>query len=367
MIKLTFLGDVSLNNRYRELAKKKVNPFDEVIPFLQESDLVIGNLEAVCEGNEGENLLKSPRLQTDTNALKYLLDLNIKLVTLANNHVYDNLLDGFAKTIDFLEEKQIDYIGADLIGQTNHKCIIKEVKGEKIGFLNYIHLATNPKLPVDCRVEVNIYKRKKILEDIRKIKPKCDFLFLILHWGLDNSSYPEPRQREDAKLFTHAGVDCIIGHHSHTLQGYEKIKNSYIFYSLGNFCFAPFQNCGKTYELDKDRHTTSIILNILIKDSRIYFDPIPIFIENEFIKIGAQNIIDNLRKKSKTIKVVAKVWPLYLIYLNIFYKIYFYFWGNNRNPIRRLIQIDRRKILRLIDIFKNLSRRKKYVDNYPED
>jgi len=34
-----------------------------------------------------------------------------------------------------------------------------------------------------------------------------------------------------------AGADLVIGHHPHVVQPYEKYKNGWIFYSLGNFVF----------------------------------------------------------------------------------------------------------------------------------
>ena len=40
-----------------------------------------------------------------------------------------------------------------------------------------------------------------------------------------------------AKRFIDNGADIVVGCHSHCIQGYEKYKNSHIFYGLGNSCF----------------------------------------------------------------------------------------------------------------------------------
>ena len=46
-----------------------------------------------------------------------------------------------------------------------------------------------------------------------------------------------PYTRKLYKNFLKWGVDIVVAHHPHTVQGYEKVKNKMIFYSLGNFVF----------------------------------------------------------------------------------------------------------------------------------
>ena len=354
MVTLSFLGDISLNDKYRELARQKINPFTEVSPVLNDSDFVVGNLEAVCEGNEGENLLKSPRLKTDLNALNYLDILGVNLVTLANNHVYDNLFNGYYRTIEFLKKKKIEYIGAYPKNYKGNGYFIKSIKGKKIGILNYIYPCTNPNLPNDVKINVSFYDIQKSLSDINEVKKECDFLFLIFHWGADNAAFPMKWQREDAKKFIENGADCIVGHHSHTLQGYEQINNKYVFYSLGNFCFAPFMSNGNIYETDKNRHSDSVILKVMIENNNtVLFDIIPIKNENEYIIRGGEKTIKKFYRASRLIPLVTAFWSFYSFYLNFIYKIYFYFFGNGRNPIERLSKIDKRRIKRFLEIAKN--------------
>ena len=45
MIKVSFLGDISLNNCYNQFFKKGVNPFASISDLLENSDFNIGNLE----------------------------------------------------------------------------------------------------------------------------------------------------------------------------------------------------------------------------------------------------------------------------------------------------------------------------------
>ncbi|PJA92516.1 MAG: hypothetical protein CO133_02800, partial [Candidatus Komeilibacteria bacterium CG_4_9_14_3_um_filter_37_5] len=44
-------------------------------------------------------------------------------------------------------------------------------------------------------------------------------------------------QENIAHTLIDSGADLIIGHHPHVVQGKEKYRGKYIFYSLGNFVF----------------------------------------------------------------------------------------------------------------------------------
>jgi len=166
LITISFLGDISFNDKYNDLYKKNCKPFKKISKVLIESDCVIGNLECISKGDSGENLLKRPRLKTNLETLNYLKDLNIKIVTLAHNHVYDNLLDGYMKTIGFLTNSSIPHIGAGLSYKEAGEPIIIEYSGIEFCFLNYVTKDTNPKLPNNSRVYLNWFDEKRIKEHI---------------------------------------------------------------------------------------------------------------------------------------------------------------------------------------------------------
>jgi hypothetical protein len=57
---------------------------------------------------------------------------------------------------------------------------------------------------------------------------------------------------------------------------------------------------------------------------------------------------ERLNRLSSLLPVVSNkfVWPFYKFYLTIIYKIFFFFFGNGRNPVHQLKSIDRKKIKR---------------------
>lgn len=344
MVRISFLGDISLNNAYHELAKNKIDPFKAIIPYLTNSDYVVGNLEAVFEGHSEIKNTKLTKLKTTYESLSLIEKLNLNMVTLANNHIYDELLAGFDKTIQFLEKNNIEYIGANKKVIKQAEPFIKKIDNNHIAFLNYVHNGTNPGFPKDISINVNIYDTKEICQKISDLKNQVDFIILILHWGMDNSRFPEPWQRKDADAFITAGADLIVGHHSHVLQGFEKIKGKMVFYSLGNFAFASIKN-EEDSDLDRSRQVKSIILNCNIRNKQIEFNWQPFRI-NKLLLESINKV--NIKRLSLFIPIISNkvVFPIYKFYLNKIYKIYFYFLGNGRNPITQFKKIDLSKFNR---------------------
>ena len=76
----------------------------------------------------------------------------------------------------------------------------------------------------------------KFVEEIEKLSG-CDFKIAYIHWGNEFINYPYIDQKQFAHFLVDAGIDLVVGMHSHVAQGYEIYKSKYIFYSLGNFVF----------------------------------------------------------------------------------------------------------------------------------
>lgn len=317
---LTFLGDISLNDDYITLYKDNVNPFLNLKSILSDEKYIIGNLECIAKGEHGENLLKKPRLTTTLNTLNYLKELNLSLVTLAQNHIYDHLEDGYDKTTAFLENNQINHIGSGKSIEDVKKAKIIVKDNITIGLLNYVTLDTNPDLPLDSKVHLNIFDVDKCIKDIESLKKEIDFRVIILHWGgrVEGGLYPDFNQPTIARKLIDAGADLIIGHHSHTIQPYEIYKGKYIFYSLGNFCFSDYVFNGEYTPMSKRRNITLILdvnftksnyeINLnFFKNNKTNFSKI-----NYGFKLKWRNIMFKLLSHSKLI------WTIYYINLKFF-------------------------------------------------
>lgn len=68
-------------------------------------------------------------------------------------------------------------------------------------------------------------------------------------------------QREIAAAAVESGVDVIVGHHPHVIQGVEVINGKPVFYSLGNFIFG--------WEKMQSRHRDGIAIECEISDRKM--------------------------------------------------------------------------------------------------
>ena len=349
---VSFIGDISLNNKYNILYAEKRKPFEAVSKILDDSELVIGNLECLAKSEQGENLLKKPRLHTNLETLKYLKQIELNLALLANNHVYDNLEDGFRKTVQFLKENGIDYIGAGFSKEEAQKPFITKIDDQRICILNYVTEDTNPKLPENSGVYLNCFNKDKAIEDIKRCRKQCDQVFLCLHWGgkVERGYYPDWEQPSVARELIEAGADLIVGHHSHTLQPYEIYRGKYIFYSLGNFCFDDIHCDGKINEIERGRNTESIIIKINFKKSNYEVNILPIENKDLYI-VENEEILKKLTKKNKMFESIRKyklLWQIYFFKYKYIDPVNFFLWGNDHSFIQQIKKLSPEKILRFI-------------------
>ena len=85
--------------------------------------------------------------------------------------------------------------------------------------------------------QYNLLTYETLLGSIELKKKDNDFWIVSLHWGDEYTSVPSKKQINLAEELVDIGFDLIVGHHPHVIQPIEKLKETYIFYSLGNFIF----------------------------------------------------------------------------------------------------------------------------------
>ncbi|MFN3759894.1 MAG: CapA family protein [Algoriphagus aquaeductus] len=322
MVRVSFLGDISLNGRYLDFKKNDLNPFYYFEKDLEEKDFVIGNLECLPKGNFGENMLKRPRLASSIETYDFLKFLNLKVATLAHNHVYDHLDDGFIKACDFLKNNDIFYLGASLDSDLACKPLIVSKSGINIGLINFVTEDTNIGIPDTTSISVNLFNLDKVKNSIGLIRDKVDHIVCILHWGgrVEGGLFPDWEQPKLARKILDFGADLIVGHHSHTVQPFEIYKGKYIFYSLGNFCFSDFIFDNKFYPLSNRRRIT-FILNVEFNksdykiDYDIYKNYFLYFRELKFYKY-------KFYLRSYFYRIFLRnrfIWKIYFIYLKKIY------------------------------------------------
>jgi len=213
-VNIVFLGDFKLDFN---------NP---CLPFEADSQ-IIANFEcAIAENfNNGKN--KAYPVIFKPSAIDAINNISFSALNIANNHVYDAGDEGFSTLQSSLKQfNKIQTFGTiespwSSINIGDKKCAI-------IGSLE------------PCRSRgKKIFPQENVKKLILELKSRYDYIIVTPHWGkeAEYALYPSPAQRGLARQWIHAGASAVLGHHSHTVHGYEWIDGKPVFYSLGNFLF----------------------------------------------------------------------------------------------------------------------------------
>lgn len=203
----------------------KIN-YDEVKSLFQNS-IGVANLEgAILVDEEAVNHPKWTdkfSLYSSPYILNIIKDLNIRYVSLCNNHVLD-----YKQPIDKTQDLLNEY-GIHNWGLKNNE-ILKTTLGDKNLYILTFATFSNEH-------SLKLFNPKKVIKNIIEIKEQDSNALVAVypHWGVEKFYYPEPADRTFAHDCVNAGADIIVGHHPHIIQPIEIYKGVTIIYSVGNF------------------------------------------------------------------------------------------------------------------------------------
>jgi len=243
-IAMVFTGDIYIGNSVDSIYQSKGIGGVVSKGYREEfqlADFVMINQEFPfsLRGEPMENKQYTFRVKPDRVSL--LQDLNVSIVSLANNHTLDYGMDAFLDTLQVLEEAEIEYAGAGRNLSEAKTTKYFDIKGKTIAVLSASRVipvtdwnATNTKGGL-----FTTYDPTALLQEIEIAREQADYVIVYVHWGIEKNEYPEEYQRTMGKQYIDAGADIVIGSHPHVLQGFEYYKGKPIVYSLGNFIFNP--------------------------------------------------------------------------------------------------------------------------------
>lgn len=168
-----------------------------------------------------------------------LKEMNIDIVTLANNHILDFGIDALLDSESTLNQTGIAYVGAGENLERAKQLVTMEAGDKIIGYLGASRVYMDAVwAAADSRPGVlSTYDPKQLVEEIKAARSQCDYLVVYVHWGIEKDTAPQEYQRMLGKAYIDAGADLVVGSHPHVLQGVEYYNGKPIVYSLGNFVF----------------------------------------------------------------------------------------------------------------------------------
>jgi poly-gamma-glutamate synthesis protein (capsule biosynthesis protein) len=239
-IKLLFAGDIMLDRSVKIKVEKKFNGdysslFNNIKDYLNSFNYVVVNLEGPVS-NRGVKVGSIYSFRMSPKILSALNDTNIKILNLANNHIWDYGQEAFLDTLFNLEKNNLYYFGAGKNKNQAYGGLILEKYDNKIGIIGFSEFLKNIQAN-DNKAGIAYLDEEIFKKSIKELRKKVDILIITFHWGNEYQYEPNKKQKYFARLAIDLGADLIIGHHPHIVQKIERYKNKFIFYSLGNFIF----------------------------------------------------------------------------------------------------------------------------------
>lgn len=232
--------------------------------YVKNYDIAYYNQETIL-GGTALGLADYPCFNSPQEVGDAMIDAGFNLVSLATNHTVDSGKTAVLESRKYWNnQKGVQAVGS--YSSNEEKAEIEsrilEVNGITYAMLNYTY-GTNG-MPVANDYLVNLWPtnldindvgsdwnyqayKDTVAKDVEKLRDKVDVLIVAMHWGIEYTHEPTAYERDMAKFLADHDVDIVIGAHPHVIQPVEWIDDTIVFYSLGNFISAQYQNEGSCY------------------------------------------------------------------------------------------------------------------------
>jgi len=301
-MKIALLGDIAFFGKFDINQNPKIKDyFKEVGEYLSQFDYVVGNLETPFSIERKKYGAKSAHIMSPPENITILKQLNVNIVNLANNHIFDYGEEGYKLTKEILTKNSIEYFGID------NKEILKTHESNRIAFHGYCCYSTNPLgMQIDTSEGVHVLNVKNVKEKMFNFHNKGYNNIIGVHYGQEHVNYPGEEHIRMARSFANVCPYVFYGHHPHVLQGIENIQNSYLLYSLGNFCFDDvFSDKSKEPLIKQSKNNKQSMISELTYEGNVLVkkELTPTIIGENKMHVGNPDIIENIKIYSDALKI----------------------------------------------------------------
>jgi poly-gamma-glutamate capsule biosynthesis protein CapA/YwtB (metallophosphatase superfamily) len=214
----------------------------KLAPYFENIDLAIANLECPVDV---EGCAARPKIglgesfSAPSESLEYLSALRIKLVGIANNHIYDYGTQGLRRTREAIEGWGFGAIGSGRSLAESPEVFVTETPfAARIGFWaaarNLPELATRKRAGVE---PATTRRARAAIAELQRRKTRLNIAFL--HAGIEHTNRPDPDDVEFMDELIALGFDVVAASHSHRIAGHRMAtgmdgRPAFCFYGLGS-------------------------------------------------------------------------------------------------------------------------------------
>ncbi|MER3402396.1 MAG: hypothetical protein C4337_03635 [Armatimonadota bacterium] len=237
-MRLIFAGDIIFGKGIHQVARQwgLLFLFDAIAPTLRTADWVVANMEG-CIATRGTPMKKEYTFRASPPLAETLRWAGIPMVSLGNNHSMDFGVEGLEETFQHLRAAGVWWAGAGSNEADASAPVILDNGAVRVAIFCFTAVVPHG-FPASAQ-RAGVATLQTVLPRIRAVRNRVNRLIVIPHWGDEGVFQPNSKQRRIARMLASAGADIIVGHHPHVVQGYERLGNTQIVYSVGNFVHTP--------------------------------------------------------------------------------------------------------------------------------
>lgn len=234
-VRLAFVGDISAEaNRWTPVCD------EDLVALLGSADIVVGNCESPVVRQPSARL--GTRIGTHHAMTREFLSDVLEatgiarerlVLSLANNHVLDQGVDGYEET-----RATLDALGISTIG-TDTRIAQRSVGPLTLGMVAFTQWRNAGVADFSGRVAMAddfFAASRDGLQDAAGAHLVC----AMPHWDWEFRHFPRPQTRAWARRLADLGVGLVAGHHAHVVQPVERIGETLVAYGLGDFLGTAF-------------------------------------------------------------------------------------------------------------------------------
>lgn len=209
---------------------------EDLIALFADADVGVLNLECPITDADNTRIAKTgPHLLGAESCLTVAKQLNVGVLTLANNHCMDYGWQGLSDTLAACARGELLTVGAGANLADASQPLFVEQGGCRLAVVNF---AENEWASADIDSPgANPYDLIDCARQIKSAAQQADHVLVVIHGGHEHHNLPSPRMVKEYRFFAESGASAIIAHHTHRISGYEVYDGVPIFYGLGNFLF----------------------------------------------------------------------------------------------------------------------------------
>ena len=212
----------------------------ELLAVLRESDYRIFNLEVPLTDRKEPISKQGPNLIASTKCIHGYQALGTDLLTLANNHIMDQGIQGLKSTVDMLDRVGIAHVGTGGNVVAAAQPHFFSFAGKRVGV--YACAEHEFSIATPDSPGANPFDPLWSLDHIAAMHEKCEYVIVLYHGGKEHYRYPSPSLQKTCRRLVDKGADLVVCQHSHCVGCEERYKGSTIVYGQGNFLFDDCDN-----------------------------------------------------------------------------------------------------------------------------